>query len=86
MAFGGGGVVVSGGFFARLEDALERCYDAAPWGQVGCGGLGWRLSGCGLDAPRRTHAREKREKRKERREVEICQGKKGLGKRTGKDK
>jgi len=35
MAFGGGGLVVSGGFFATFDDALSRCYDAAPWSAVG---------------------------------------------------
>jgi len=34
MAFGGGGLLVSGGFFATFDDALSRCYDAAPWSAV----------------------------------------------------
>jgi hypothetical protein len=44
MAFGGGGVVLSGGFLTDLSEPLERCFDDAPW-SAGPGG-DWVLAKC----------------------------------------
>jgi len=44
MAFGGAGIVLSGGFFESAGLALEKCYDQAPW--TGGAGGDWVLFQC----------------------------------------
>ena len=44
MAFGGGGIVLSGGFMLGFGEALERCFDDAPW--FGAPGGDWVLAKC----------------------------------------